>query len=153
MVVILSSIGIMKKKKRNSVSVLYNNEFYQLILTCITNWIDDYITSLSVPMSLIYVAWNQLRNEIDPTGPVLALIGAEEHIESHRNVASPGVLYKISQEPERTDSLNQVNYAGYYCWLYRVRLTRERAMIGLIIWKNLPYHTIDLIVLLSYNDI
>jgi len=36
-------------------------------------------------------------NESDlKTGPVLALIGAEEHIASHRNVVSLGVLYKIS---------------------------------------------------------
>ena len=36
-------------------------------------------------------------NESDlKTGLVLALIGAEEHIASHRNVVSPGVLYKIS---------------------------------------------------------
>ncbi len=36
-------------------------------------------------------------NESDlKTGPVLALIGAEEHIASHHNVVSPGVLYKIS---------------------------------------------------------
>lgn len=36
-------------------------------------------------------------NEFDlKTGPVRALIGAEEHIASHHNVVSPGVLYKIS---------------------------------------------------------
>jgi len=36
-------------------------------------------------------------NESDlKTGPVRALIGAEEHIASHHNVVSPGVLYKIS---------------------------------------------------------
>ena len=36
-------------------------------------------------------------NEFDlKTGPVLELIGAEEHIASHHNVVSPGVLYKIS---------------------------------------------------------
>ena len=36
-------------------------------------------------------------NESDlKTGPVLALISAEEHIASHHNVGSPGVLDKIS---------------------------------------------------------
>lgn len=35
-------------------------------------------------------------NESDlKTGPVLALIGAEEHIASHHNVVSPGVIQDI----------------------------------------------------------
>ncbi len=76
-----------------------NNEFGQPIFWHVSQiWIDVlHRLSFIAPTSLIYVAWSQSGNESDlKTGPALALIGAEEHIASHHNVVSPGVLYKIS---------------------------------------------------------
>ncbi len=72
-------------------------------------------------------------NESDlKTGPVRALIGAEEHIASHHNVVSPGVLYKISllvTLGEELSSIKPSTMPDTYWITLQARLMRERAAV------------------------
>lgn len=71
-------------------------------------------------------------NEFDlKTGPVRALIGAEEHIASHHNVVSHGVLYKISLlvTREELSSIKPSTMPDTYWITLQARLTRERAAV------------------------
>lgn len=71
-------------------------------------------------------------NESDlKTGPVLALISAEEHIASHHNVVSPGVLYKISLlvTREELSSIKPSTMPDTYWITQQARLMRERAAV------------------------
>lgn len=71
-------------------------------------------------------------NESDlKTGPVRALIGAEEHIASHHNVVSPGVLYKISLlvTREELSSIKPSTMPDTYWITLQARLMRERAAV------------------------
>ena len=71
-------------------------------------------------------------NESDlKTGPVRALIGAEEHIASHHNVVSPGVLYKISllDLGEKLSSIKPSTMPDTYWITLQARLMRERAAV------------------------
>lgn len=71
-------------------------------------------------------------NESDlKTGPVRALIGAEEHIASHHNVVSPGVLYKISLlvTGRELSSIKPSTMPDTYWITLQARLMRERAAV------------------------
>ena len=71
-----------------------NNEFGQPIFWHVSQiWIDVLHHQRHWYMSPEVSSGNESDLK---TGPVRALIGAEEHIASHHNVVSPGVLYKIS---------------------------------------------------------
>lgn len=135
-----------------------NNEFGQPIFWHVSQiWIDVlHQLSFIAPTSLIYVAWSQFREWVwFKTGPVRALIGAEEHIASHHNVVSPGVLYKISLLVTRERNWVLLNrqlcriHTGLHCrhalWenvpQWRVNYLKEFVRLYRLL--------IDLIVLLS----
>lgn len=119
-----------------------NNEFGQPIFWHVSQiWIDVlHQLSFIAPTSLIYVAWSQFREWVwFKTGPVRALIGAEEHIASHHNVVSPGCYTRYRcWWPER----NWVLLNRQLCRIhidYTAGTPYERTCRsdGLIIWKNL----------------
>lgn len=70
-------------------------------------------------------------NESDlKTGPVRALIGAEEHIASHHNVVSPGVIQDIVVgDREELSSIKPSTMPDTYWITLQARLTRERAAV------------------------
>lgn len=76
-----------------------NNEFGQPIFWHVSQiWIDVLHRLSFIAQRHWYMSPEvSSGNESDlKTGPALALIGAEEHISSHHNVVSLGMLYKIS---------------------------------------------------------
>lgn len=67
-------------------------------------------------------------NESDlKTGPATALIGAEEHIASHHNVVSPGVIQDIvvGDPGEELSSIKPSTMPDTYWITLQARLTRE----------------------------
>lgn len=120
-----------------------NNEFGQPIFWHVSQiWI-DVLHQLSLLHQRHWYMSPEVSsgNESDlKTGPVRALIGAEEHIASHHNVVSPGVLYKISLLV--TWERNWVLLNRQLCRIhidYTAGTPYERTCRsdGLIIWKNL----------------
>ena len=68
-------------------------------------------------------------NESDlKTGPVRALIGAEEHIASHHNVVSPGDIV-VGNLGEELSSIKPSTMPDTYWITLQARLTRERAAV------------------------
>lgn len=72
-------------------------------------------------------------NEFDlKTGPVRALIGAEEHIASHHNVVSPGGVIQdivVGDLGEELSSIKPSTMPDTYWITLQARLTRERAAV------------------------
>ncbi len=72
-------------------------------------------------------------NESDlKTGPVLALISAEEHIASHHNVVSPGGVIQdivVGDLGEELSSIKPSTMPDTYWITQQARLMRERAAV------------------------